>query len=228
MTKAVRSDPSQWGRNTATTRLRIKARCTSCLYVFILLSKPSWFKIKFVYPDTSVRMVVSFFLTVPNPQCACRCQRTTLRSQLCPSTFFVGFRDATQVIRLVQEAPFPLSSKNLTSSKNHYIECSFAVGLMGIWFVLTWEFACPLWVPANSGYFDWLIKSQQPLTGQRNRGRTLRIPAEEMQEKEKEERIAQQKKGRGYKHKNCGRQRTNHVRIRKKWPQGPLPHLGLG
>lgn len=45
--------------------------------------------------------------------------------------------------------------------------------------------ACPLRVPANSWLFGWSIKSQQPMAGQGDRGGTLRIPGEKMQEREK-------------------------------------------
>jgi hypothetical protein len=57
-----------------------------------------------------------------------------------------------------------------------------------------------------------------------DRAGLLRIPREEMQDREKENN-QERKEGRQYKPESCWRQRTNNVRIRKKCPQEPL-HIG--
>jgi hypothetical protein len=72
--------------------------------------------------------------------------------------------------------------------------------------VLTWEFAHLLQVPENSWFLDWSIKRHQPMAGQRNRLRTLRIPRE-LNTGQGEEESTGQKKVRVYKHESCVRQR---------------------
>jgi hypothetical protein len=82
-------------------------------------------------------------------------------------------------------------------------------GILDTWH--TWEFTHLLQIPVNHWFFDWPIKKPEANSWAGDRGRTLKIPGEEMQGREKENR---QGEGRGYKHERCGRQRTNHVRIR--------------
>ena len=60
--------------------------------------------------------------------------------------------------------------------------------MLGFCFVLTQEFARPLRVPVNSCFFDWSIKSQQPMAGQVDRVGTLRIYGEKTLDKVKENR----------------------------------------
>ena len=64
------------------------------------------------------------------------------------------------------------------------------------------------------------------MAGQRDRGRTLRIPREQTQDREKEN--CQGRRKEEDINVSCGRQRTSHVRIREKQPQGPLPHWVWG
>lgn len=42
--------------------------------------------------------------------------------------------------------------------------------------MLTWESSSPPWVSDNSWFFDWSMKSQQPMARQRDRGGTFGIP----------------------------------------------------
>ena len=87
--------------------------------------------------------------------------------------------------------------------------------------MLTWELSSLLWVSANSWLSDWSIKSHHPMVGQGDRGRTLRIPGEETQDREKENHQGRRKEEDIYMRAN-GRQRTNHRRVREKWPQWSL------
>ena len=57
----------------------------------------------------------------------------------------------------ILEQPELESNKHLKSKRK----------LLGIWFVLTWEFAHLQRVPTNTWLCDWSIKSQWPMAGQR-------------------------------------------------------------
>lgn len=72
--------------------------------------------------------------------------------------------------------------------------------------------------------FDWSIKSQCPVAGRVDRGGTLRIPGEKMQDREKES--SGKKEGRGYKQKSSERQRSYLVKNQRKAAPGATPSVG--